>query len=236
MSNSFIENVNYLAELDNNYGDGVVLSKSNLSLRNVANDVTLKFSYFNYNTRQIETVNKSVIGMLYTGLETALQEFVAQIEATLGGNKFDASYTISSSNTGFLIHSFSITINSLDTKLKATEINFNAKITSTQVEIYNLYGNVTNPLKLLPTLALLDRTFVDSIVTVGESIDDIAIVADNILDVNTVSDNIANVNVVGNDIANVNNVSQNISTINGIVDELIIVSGISSDVSAVANI
>jgi len=212
--NSFIENVNYLAELDNNYGDGVVLSKSNLSLRNVANNITLRFSYFNYNTREIETVNKTISGMLYTGLETALQEFCSQIESTLGGNKFDASYTISSANTGFLIHNFSITINSLNEKLKCTEINFNAKITSTQVEIYNLYGNVINPLKLLPTLALLDRTFVDSIITVGESIEDITIVADNIIDVNTVSDNITNVNIVGTDILDVNIVSSNISSVN----------------------
>ena len=119
--NSFIENVNYLASLDNNYGDGVALSKNNLSLRNVANDIALKFSYFNYNTRQIETVTKGIQGMLCTGLETALQEFVAQIETTLGGNKFDASYTISSSN-------ISITINSLDEKLKIADIDYQMEL------------------------------------------------------------------------------------------------------------
>lgn len=188
--NSFIENVNYLASLDNNYGDGVVLNKSNLSLRNVANDVTLKFSYFNYNTRQIETVTKGIQGMLYTGLETALQEFVAQIEAILGGNKFDASYTISSANTGFLIHSFSITINSLDEKLKCTEINFNAKITSTQVEIYNLYGNVINPLKLLSVLAMLEPEVVNAIPIVYENIDSIICINSNIDLLNDIKNNI----------------------------------------------
>lgn len=173
MSNSFIENVNYLAGLDNNYGDGIILSKNNLSLRNVANDVTLKFSYFNYNTKQIETVTKLINGMLYTGLETALQEFCAQIESTIGENKFNASYSISSSNTGFLIHSFSININSLDEKLKCTELNFKTKITSTQVYIYNIYGEVINPLKLLAVIAMLEPEFVDAIPIVYENIDSI---------------------------------------------------------------
>lgn len=188
--NSFIENVNYLASLDNSYGDGIVLNKNNLSLRNVANDITLKFSYFNYDTRQIETVTKGIQGMLYTGLGAALQEFIAQIEATLGGNKFDASYTISSSNTGFLIHSFSITINSLDEKLKCTEINFNAKITSTQVEIYNLYGDVINPLKLLPVLAMLEPEVVNAIPMVYENIDSIIYINSNIDLFNDIKNNI----------------------------------------------
>ena len=257
--NSFIENVNYLASLDNNYGDGVVLNKSNLSLRNVANDITLKFSYFNYDTRQIETVTKGIQGMLYTGLEAALQEFVVQIKASLGGNKFDASYTISSSNTGFLIHSFSITINSLDEKLKCTEINFNAKITSTQFEIYNLYGNVTNPLKLLPTLALLDADTINdmdiivenisSVNTVSDNIDDVVIVGNDITNVNTVANNTNNINTVSNDISNINNVGSNITSVNtvnvnissvnnvsSISDDVVIASSISADISSVANI
>lgn len=223
MSNSFIENVNYLASLDNNYGDGIVLSKNNLSLRNVENDVALKFSYFNYDTKQIETIDKVINGMIYTGLETALQEFCAQIESTLGGNKFNSSYSISSSNTGFLIHSFSITINSLDEKLKCTELNFNAKITSTQVEIYNLYGDVINPLKLLAVLGMLEQSTIDGFNRVGENIEEILIVNDNINSVISVSENINNVNnasdnidniiLVGESILNVNNVGSNIDNV-----------------------
>lgn len=194
--NSFIENINYVAELDNNYGEGVVLSKSNLSLRNVANDITLRFSYFNFNTRKIETVNKTISGMIYSGLETALQEFCSQIESTLGGNKFDASYTISSSNTGFLIHSFIITINSLDEKLKCTEINFNAKITSTQVEIYNLYGNVINPLKMLPSLALMDQNVIsnilDNIDIISNIPSQVEIINNSLLEISSMSEDVNN--------------------------------------------
>ena len=181
--NSFIENVNYLASLDNNYGDGIVLNKNNLSLRNVANDVTLKFSYFNYNTKQIETVDKIINGMFYTGLETALQEFCAKIESSLGGNKFHASFTIYG-------HNISITINSLDEKLKCTEINFNAKITSTQVEIYNLYGDVINPLKLLSVLAMLEPEVVDAIPMVYENIDSIIHINSNTDLLNDIKNNI----------------------------------------------
>lgn len=219
MSNSFIENVNYLASLDNNYGESVVLSKSNLSLRNVANDVVLKFRYFNYDTKQIESVTKGIQGMLYTGLETALQEFCSQVESSLGENMFEASYTISSANTGFLIHSFSITINSLDEKLKCTEINFNAKITSTQVEIYNLYGDVINPLKLLAVLAMLDlnQNFLNNISTVSENIENINNIGSNIVEINTVGSNI-------NSVTNVSSIS----------DDIVIASGISNAISSVA--
>ena len=44
--NSFIENVNYVAGLDNRYGSGIELYKNNLSLKSVQHDIELKFSYY----------------------------------------------------------------------------------------------------------------------------------------------------------------------------------------------
>ena len=41
--NSSIENVNYVAGLDNLYGSGIELYKNNLSLKSVQHDIELKF-------------------------------------------------------------------------------------------------------------------------------------------------------------------------------------------------
>ena len=237
--NSFIENVNYIANLDNNYGDEIVLIKNNLSLRNVTNDFVLKFSYFNYNTKQISTITKVSNSILYSELEIVLQDFCTQIESELSGNKFNASYTISTNNTGFLIHNFSITINSLDDRLKATELNVNIKTTSTQVEIYNLYGKVTNPLKLLAVLAMFDDTTMSNINIVVDNILDVNINADNITDININADNINSINTTATNINNVNTNALNISNINLVantvvpnMNEILLVDDLASQVSS----
>ena len=51
--NSFIENVNYVAGLDNLYGSGIELYKNNLSLKSVQHDIELKFSYYNNDDNKI---------------------------------------------------------------------------------------------------------------------------------------------------------------------------------------
>ena len=51
--NSSIENVNYVAGLDNLYGSGIELYKNNLSLKSVHHDIELKFSYYNNDDNKI---------------------------------------------------------------------------------------------------------------------------------------------------------------------------------------
>ena len=51
--NSFIENVNYVAGLDNRYGRSVEIFKNNLSLRTESYDVKIKFTYYNYQTSEL---------------------------------------------------------------------------------------------------------------------------------------------------------------------------------------
>ena len=51
--NSFIENVNYVAGLDNLYGSGIELYKNNLSLKSVHYDIELKFWYYNNDDNKI---------------------------------------------------------------------------------------------------------------------------------------------------------------------------------------
>ena len=51
--NSSIENVNYVAGLDNLYGSGIELYKNNLSLKSVQHDIELKFWYYNNDDNKI---------------------------------------------------------------------------------------------------------------------------------------------------------------------------------------
>ena len=54
--NSSIENVNYVAGLDNLYWSGIELYKNNLSLKSVEHDIELKFSYYNNDDKKIHSI------------------------------------------------------------------------------------------------------------------------------------------------------------------------------------
>ena len=62
--NSFIENVNYVAGLDNLYGSEIELYKNNLSLKSVQHDIELKFSYYNNDDKKIHSIVHSEPGIV----------------------------------------------------------------------------------------------------------------------------------------------------------------------------
>ena len=260
MKNSFIQNVNYIASLDNNYGDQAYLLKNNLTLMNTANDIVLSFKYFDFDKRTVKEIKHSKTGVLYSGLGLILQEFVNKINSAMG-IRATASYQLLNLTIGF-----SITITSNVSDIKVNELNFNAKKTQDQVELYNLYGDVRNTLKILPTLAMLDNSilngfaiagkYIDNILTVSDNIDDVVVVSDNIHNVNNtgqniesvnkvssnmntvriVSLNINNVNIVGKDIENVNTVAENIESVKDISNNIETVKPIALNMDAVLNV
>ena len=232
--NSFIQNVNYIAGLDNQYGDQVYLLKNNLTLMNTANDIKLSFKYFDFEARKVKEINHDKSGVLYTGLSLVLQEFIDKINLEIGTDVL-ASYELLNLTIGF-----TITVVSNNENIKIHELNFNAKKTQDQVELYNLYGEVKNTLSILPTLAMLDKSvtdeisiavhYIDDILTVTENIDNVITVSEDIDNVNTVgsnmssvltvNDNIDNVNITANNIGNVNTVASDIDIINEVNDNL----------------
>ena len=209
--NSFIENVNYLASLDNKYGDRCEFLKTNLSLRNVSNNITFKASYFVYETMSIQSVEYSMTGAIYSDLTAILTGFKNVVDAT---GLLTSNFILSSDNNGFLVNSIEFNIDSLNSKVKLVDIEFIANQTVGGLQIYHLHGNVINSLKILPTLALFDQSILVGAIAIGEYSSEVVNVSNNIGNVNTAASNIINVNNVGNNITDVNTASKNIANIN----------------------
>jgi len=228
--NSFIENVNYLAGLDNKYGDRCEFLKTNLSLRNVQNNITFKASYFVYETMSIQSVEYSMSGAIYSDLNAIFTEFKNVVDAT---GYFTSDFTLSDNNNGFLVHSIAFNINSINTKVKLSDIEFTATQTVGGLQIYHLHGNVINSLKILPTLALFDQSILDGVIAVGQYPDEVVTVSNNIGSVAVVSTNIANINNVGNSIANVNTVGVNISNVNTTATDITNVNSVAGSITNV---
>lgn len=229
--NSFIENVNYLASLDNKYGDRCEFIKTNLSLRNVQNDITLRASFFVYETMSIESVEYSMNGAIYSDLNAMLSEFKSIVDDT---GYFTSDFAISDNNNGFLVHSISFNINSINSKVKISDIELIVNQTVGGLQIYHLHGDVINSLKILPTLALFDKSILAGTIAVGEYFNEIKTVSDNIENVNIVSEDIENVNTVGNNILPIGLVGENILNVNAVSENINNVNIVGNNIDDVA--
>ena len=256
--NSFIENVNYVANLDNRYGRSVEIFKNNLSLRTESYSVAIKFTYYNNETKELVDIVVNYNNVDISGFNAMLLNFKSQILGSVGGNTFtcDASFTY----TDFIINNVGIVnlkINSLDDSIKTYGLNIS--INSGLNEVYNINGSVSDTLKILPSLALINdevinnasiiadnilniETIVDNINNiakigaVSDNINDVVIVADNIADVVTVGDNITNVNTTSNSIAKVGIVSDNIADVVIVADSVVNVNAVGTDIANVNSV
>jgi hypothetical protein len=86
--NSFAQNINYIAGLDNVYGSKVELYKNNLSLKNVEHDIELKFSYYNNDDKKIHSIIHSEPGVLVGGVNDVLLSFKSLVDAAISGSEF----------------------------------------------------------------------------------------------------------------------------------------------------
>lgn len=230
--NSFIENVNYIAGLDNKYGSKVELYKNNLSLRNDEHSIDFELKYFDYNQKKIIENIKSYTGINISELETTLLNFKSHVQSTISSN-----VSVSFSYSNFVINNvatISVSIELLDAKIKLYELNISIK--KDNIELYKIYGNVIDGLSILPTIAMLDSLFIDGIVNVSENIDNINVVKENILDVNTTASNIESVKNVSSNIDNVNNVSSNETNINTVSSNIGNVAVVKENINNVNNV
>lgn len=207
--NSFAENVNYIASLDNRYGRVVELYKNNVSLRNELHKIVITLQYYNYADKKIHDIVYTYDNVAITGLSTVLSNFQSQIDST-GLFTCVASF----SYTNFVINNVAtidIKINSKSDDIKTYGLNVNIKKDST--ELYDINGTVSDTLKILPTISMLDIELISDIGTAIDNIDSININALNIGSIDNVSTNINSVNTVSTDIANVNTVGININDV-----------------------
>ena len=237
--NSFAQNINYIAGLDNVYGSKVELYKNNLSLKNVEYDIELKFSYYNNDDKKIHSIVHSEPGVLVGGINDVLLSFKSLVNTAITGSEFTC--TVSSGVQNFVVNNvvvISITIDCNNDTYKAYELE--AKVTTAGTVIYDVFGEVSDTLKILPSLAMITSSDINVMANVYEIQDEVINVSNNITIVTTVSDsienvnitgtNITNVNIVGDDIANVNTVSTHISNVDTVSQSITDVNTVSSNI------
>ena len=237
--NSFVENVNYVAGLDNLYGSGIELYKNNLSLKSVQHYIELKFSYYNNNDKKIHNIVYSEPGVLVGGINNTLLSFKTLVESSITGSEFTC--TVSSGVQNFVINNIvmvNINIVSNSDTYKTYELEM--KVVTAGAVTYDVFGEVSDSLKILPSLAMITASDIDAMVNVYEIQEDVVTVSENISIVETVSDsianvnitgtNITNVNIVGDDIANVNTVSTHISNVDTVSQSITNVNTVSSNI------
>ena len=205
MYNSFIENVNYLAKLDNAFGDSASFTKTNISFRGSSADVKFSMSYYDNTDMKIKSVDTLMQNALYSDLTDILTQFKNSIELISG---FTCLFTISNDNNAYLVSSISFSITSSDSEKKITKINFN--VTKNGIELYDTYGKIKNPIKILPHLALYDDILKSSIININTFKDEVLNVNSNIISINTVSDSISHIISVSNNINIINSVATDI--------------------------
>ena len=165
--NSFIENVNYLANLDNKYGSRVEIYKNNLSLRTELHDIVFTLEYYNFSDKKLHTLEYLYSDISIDNFNSTLLNLKSQVELT---GLFDC--VVSFSYTNFVINN----VANIDIKITSNSDNiktygFNLNITKDLTEIYNINGIVSDTLKILPVVASLDSSFIDAVTTIQENID-----------------------------------------------------------------
>ena len=234
--NSFIENINYVAGLDNRYGSVIELYKNNLSLKSVEHDIELKFSYYSNYDKKIHSIVHSEPGVLVGEINDTLLSFKTLVESSITGSEFTC--TVSSGVQNFVINNVvmvNINITSNNDMYKAYELEM--KIVTAGAVTYDVFGEVKDSLKLLPSLAMITSSDIDAIVNVYEIQEDVIAVSESIANVETVSDSIANVNITGTNITNVNIVGEDITNVNTVsthISNVNTVSGSIANVNTVA--
>ena len=167
--NSFIENVNYVANLDNKYGSSIEIYKNNMSLRTELHDIVFTLEYYNFTDKKLNTLKYSYNDISIDNFNSTLLNFKIQVELT---GLFDC--VVSFSYTNFIINnvaSIDIKITSNSENIKTYGLNLN--ITKDLIELYSINGIVNDTLKILPYLASIDSDIFNGIITLSENIEDI---------------------------------------------------------------
>ena len=186
--NSFAQNINYIAGLDNVYGSKVELYKNNLSLKNVEHDIELKFSYYNNDDKKIHSIIHSEPGVLVGKINDVLLSFKSLVDAAISGSEFTC--TVSSGVQNFVVNNvvmISIAIDSHNDTYKAYELE--AKVTTAGAVTYDVFGEVSDTLKILPSLAMITSSDIDVMTNVYEIKDNVNTVATNIVGLNSIVSN-----------------------------------------------
>lgn len=220
MDGSFVQNVNYVAELDNRYARIATLSKSNLSLvvgTTYAIDTTYKV--YSKTTNMSTTVTVPSANITSATIAAYLAGLEISIETAYPAIAVAQSYTSQIDGNGFNIGTMSAVLNVSGTDLYVMDLNI--KIALLGVTKYDISATLTNTMQILPTLGGLTSDVIAAAIVVSDISPSVLAVAliDNY--VTTVALNNANVTTVGTNIASVNTVAAGIANVNSIVATVI---------------
>lgn len=231
MSNSFIENVNYLAKLDNAFGDNISLNKTNISFRGTIANVKFKLSYYDNSLMKILSVETLFNNAAYTDLNSILSQFKSNVEDITG---VTCSFTLSTNNNAYLVSLVNISLSSSNNDIKFVELKF--EMEKDGIELYDVYGKITDPLKILPHLALYDEILIASIISINTYKDELIDLHTNISSLNILVDNIEKLSTIYNNLDNINTNINNLGNINIVANDLSNGLGVSSIINVSQNI
>lgn len=228
MSNSFIENVNYVAKLDNAFGDNISLNKTNISFRGTTANVKFKLSYYDNSLMKILSVETLFNNASYTDLDSILSQFKSNVENIIGVN---CNFTLSTNNNAYLVSLVNISLSSSNNDIKFVELKF--EMEKDGIELYDVYGKITNPLKILPHLALYDEIFISSIVSIDSYKNELLNINTNISEIVAINDNIEHVISVNNNMNNINTILSNMDTIENVVSSMNEINDINTNIGQI---
>ena len=228
MSNSFIENVNYVAKLDNAFGDNISLNKTNISFRGTTANVKFKLSYYDNSLMKILSVETLFNNASYTDLNSILSQFKSNVENIIGVN---CNFTLSTNNNAYLVSLVNISLSSSNNDIKFVELKF--EMEKDGIDLYDVCGKITNPLKILPHLALYDEIFISSIVSIDSHKNELLNVNTNISEIVAINDNIEYVISVNNNMNNINTILSNMDTIENVISSINEISNINTNIGQI---
>ena len=228
MSNSFIENVNYVAKLDNAFGDNISLNKTNISFRGTTANVKFKLSYYDNSLMKILSVETLFNNASYTDLNSILSQFKSNVENIIGVN---CNFTLSTNNNAYLVSLVNISLSSSNNDIKFVELKF--EMEKDGIDLYDVYGKITNPLKILPHLALYDEILISSIVSIDSHKNELLNVNTNISEIVAINDNIEYVISVNNNMNNINTILSNMDTIENVISSINEINNINTNIGQI---
>jgi hypothetical protein len=170
MAGSFVNNINYVASLDTQYGNGLRLYKSNVALGEVAYTVSTSITVYNDTTLLDEVTNVLTSSAVTV---TTLVTYVADLKVALEG----LGYTVPVATVVDGIGTQKIVTVEVTGSLL---MSLNMVITVGALNKYSIISELVNPTKILPLLATMGSEFVAGV----------KVVKDNVTSINTVATNI----------------------------------------------
>jgi len=180
-TNTFIENTNYLANIDFSLGKTLILSKSNIVFTNTSvYSADASFNVYNTSTGKNEVITNTTTLLTIVNFSTWLSSIQAQIQLAypvvmtstyVAGSSSSLDVSITTSSANYYLRSFNINIKA-DGILK-----------------YSITSTVVSPMQVLPSLA---NSFTPELVTSAIT------VATNVVSINKIASIAADITTVAN--------------------------------------